>query len=93
VEYPALPSAVDCGGGVGFIPRLKARVFSLRFITVSGDESWSTQRLENQQYFAMIALAERDDVAYQGYHAECGEGELTAMIRDSSAEFLQTRCG
>jgi len=32
VEYPALPSAVDCGGGVGFIPRLKARVFSLRFI-------------------------------------------------------------
>ena len=62
-------------------------------ITVSGDETWSTQQLEDQQYFAMIALAERDDVAYQGYYAECDKGELTAMVRDSSTEFLQTRCG
>lgn len=29
VEYPALPSAVECGGAVGFILRVKAQVFSL----------------------------------------------------------------
>jgi len=29
VEYPALPSTVECVGVVGFILRLKAQVFSL----------------------------------------------------------------
>jgi len=29
VEYPALPSTVDCGGVVGFILTLKGQVFSL----------------------------------------------------------------
>jgi len=29
VEYPALPSTVECAGVVGFILRLKAQVFSL----------------------------------------------------------------
>ena len=33
VEYPALLSTVGCGGVVGFIPRLKARVFSSHLIT------------------------------------------------------------
>jgi len=36
VEYPALPLTVDWGGVVGFIPRLKARVFSLAFINTAG---------------------------------------------------------
>jgi len=29
VEYPVLPSTVDCGGVVGFILTLKDQVFSL----------------------------------------------------------------
>lgn len=62
-------------------------------VTVAAGESWSTDHLENQRYFAVVSLVGRDELAYQGYYAECDEGELTAMIRDSSVEFLQTRCG
>jgi len=43
VEYPALPSTVDCGGVVGFIPRLKSRVFSLKFYKSPGSHAESAQ--------------------------------------------------
>jgi hypothetical protein len=55
VEYPALPSTVECVGVVGFILRLKAQVFSLiLYNTLHRFPSYQTGALQtNMQRVAM----------------------------------------
>ena len=55
VEYPALPSTVECVGVVGFILRLKAQVFSLILYNTRNHPETYEKGLREWPYFEVYS--------------------------------------
>ena len=60
VEYPALPSTVECVGVVGFILRLKAQVFSLILYKQAIEFFWEKMEKRGVDVIGEPSITARD---------------------------------